>query len=144
MLKMGTYGLLRFAFPLFPDAAMIFRPAIGTLAESVSEAAQAATQIAVTSQQQSVGMDQVALAMENIKRASTQTVASTRQAESAAQQLHHLGLKLKQLVELRMKRVHAEGPAADLVPVERLEMSQIENEAVTIDNRTVIDCAWAE
>ena len=26
LLKMGTYGLLRFAFPLFPDAAAIFAP----------------------------------------------------------------------------------------------------------------------
>jgi len=46
-----------------------------------------------------VGMDQVALAMENIKQASTQNVASTRQAEMAAQNLHQLGQKLKQLVE---------------------------------------------
>src|SRR4029453_17516980 len=26
MLKMGTYGLLRFAFPLFPEAALRFAP----------------------------------------------------------------------------------------------------------------------
>src|SRR6187200_133382 len=32
MLKMGTYGLLRFAFPLFPDAALRFAPYIGLLA----------------------------------------------------------------------------------------------------------------
>ena len=32
MLKMGTYGLLRFAFPLFPSAAMYFAPWIGVLA----------------------------------------------------------------------------------------------------------------
>jgi NADH-quinone oxidoreductase subunit M len=32
MLKMGTYGLLRFAFPLFPGAAVYFAPAIGLLA----------------------------------------------------------------------------------------------------------------
>ena len=44
-------------------------------------------------------MDQVAQAMENIKLASTQTVASTRQAETAAQQLHVLGQKLKELAE---------------------------------------------
>ena len=31
--------------------------------------------------------------------ASTQTVASTKQAEIAAQQLHDLGVKLKQLVQ---------------------------------------------
>jgi NADH-quinone oxidoreductase subunit M len=32
LLKMGTYGLLRFAFPLFPDAALYFAPLLGTLA----------------------------------------------------------------------------------------------------------------
>ena len=32
MLKMGTYGLLRFAFPLFPSAATYFAPWIGVLA----------------------------------------------------------------------------------------------------------------
>jgi NADH-quinone oxidoreductase subunit M len=32
LLKMGTYGLLRFAFPLFPDAAQYFAPWIATLA----------------------------------------------------------------------------------------------------------------
>ena len=72
---------------------------IRTLADGVAEAAQAATQIAASSQQQLVGMDQVALAMENIKQASTQNVASTKQAETAAKNLHELGQKLKQLVE---------------------------------------------
>jgi NADH-quinone oxidoreductase subunit M len=32
LLKMGTYGLLRFAFPLFPEAALYFAPYIGALA----------------------------------------------------------------------------------------------------------------
>jgi NADH-quinone oxidoreductase subunit M len=32
MLKMGTYGLLRFAFPLFPDAAVAFAPYLAGLA----------------------------------------------------------------------------------------------------------------
>jgi NADH-quinone oxidoreductase subunit M len=32
LLKMGTYGLIRFAFPLFPDAALLVAPYIGTLA----------------------------------------------------------------------------------------------------------------
>ena len=73
--------------------------AIRMLAESIVEAAQAALQIAASSQQQMVGMDQVALAMENIKQASTQNMSGTRQAETAAQNLHELGIKLKQLVE---------------------------------------------
>jgi NADH-quinone oxidoreductase subunit M len=32
LLKMGTYGLLRFSFPLFPDAAHAFAPALAVLA----------------------------------------------------------------------------------------------------------------
>jgi len=32
LLKMGTYGLLRFAFPLFPEAAMYFAPYLAALA----------------------------------------------------------------------------------------------------------------
>ena len=72
---------------------------IRALAESLAAAAQASTQIAATNHEQFIGMDQVAMAMENIKAASIQTVASTRQAETAAQQIHTLGKKLQQLVE---------------------------------------------
>ena len=75
------------------------REAIRLLAESIAESAQAALQIAASAQQQLAGMDQVALAMQNINQASAQNVASTRQAESAAQNLHGLGQKLKGLVE---------------------------------------------
>jgi NADH-quinone oxidoreductase subunit M len=32
LLKMGGYGLLRFAFPLFPEAALLFAPYLATLA----------------------------------------------------------------------------------------------------------------
>ncbi len=32
LLKMGTYGLVRFSFPLFPDAAAFFAPYLATLA----------------------------------------------------------------------------------------------------------------
>ena len=32
LLKMGTYGFMRFAYPLFPDAAIAFAPTIGVLA----------------------------------------------------------------------------------------------------------------
>src|SRR5882672_5680619 len=32
LLKMGTYGLVRFAFPLFPDAALFFAPSLAVLA----------------------------------------------------------------------------------------------------------------
>jgi methyl-accepting chemotaxis protein len=72
---------------------------IRALADSIEEAARAATQIAASAQQQLVGMDQVALAMQNIEQASVQNVASTKQTESAAQNLHDLGQTLKQLAE---------------------------------------------
>lgn len=71
---------------------------IQILADSITEAAQAGTQIGASVQQQLVGMDQVASAMENIKQASAQNAASTRQAETAARNLHELGQRLKQLV----------------------------------------------
>lgn len=72
---------------------------IRALTEKVAESAEAATQIAVSSQQQLIGVDQVASAMENIKLASTQNVASTKQAEQAAKNLHDLGAKLKTLTD---------------------------------------------
>ena len=71
--------------------------AIRRLSGSIEQSAQAATQIAASSQQQMVGMDQVALAMENIRQASSQNLSGTRQAEAAAQGLHELGTRLKQL-----------------------------------------------
>ncbi|MGH8864712.1 MAG: methyl-accepting chemotaxis protein [Burkholderiales bacterium] len=74
------------------------RESIQILSENIDEAARSATQIAASAQQQQAGMDQVALAMQSINQASTQNVASTRQAETAAQDLHGLGQKLKQLV----------------------------------------------
>ena len=73
--------------------------AIQALAGSVTEAAQSATQIAASSQQQLVGVDQVAAAMEAVKQASTQNVASAKQLETAARNLHELGQRLKQMVE---------------------------------------------
>ncbi len=72
---------------------------IRVLADSITEAAQVATQIAVSSQQQLVGMGQVASAMENIKQASTESVSSTQQTQSTAQNLHNLSEKLLRIVE---------------------------------------------
>jgi methyl-accepting chemotaxis protein len=73
--------------------------AIQALAETTGEAVQAATQIVASSQQQVVGMDQIGTAMENINQAGAETAASMRQSEMAAQNLHGLGQKLKELVE---------------------------------------------
>lgn len=71
---------------------------IRTLAEAVSEAAQAAAQIVASAGQQAVGMTQVRQAMGNIHEATQQTLASTKQAERAAQDLNVLGTKLLALV----------------------------------------------
>ena len=72
--------------------------AIRSLAATINEAATAANQISASSQQQLLGMDQIVIAMENIKQAGGHNVASTKQAEMVAQNLHELGQKLKQLV----------------------------------------------
>jgi len=71
---------------------------IEALAASVVEATNAAIQIAASSQQQLVGIDQVVSAMENIRDASTQTAASTKQAESVAHGLHTLGQRLQEML----------------------------------------------
>ena len=76
---------------------------IRMLAESIAESAQAAVQIATSSQQQFAGMEQVASAMENIKQASAESVASTKQAETSAQDLHRLAQKLIEMVEKHKK-----------------------------------------
>jgi methyl-accepting chemotaxis protein len=73
--------------------------AIRALADGTAEAAQAAIQIVASSQQQVIGMDQIGIAMENINQAGAQTAASMRQTETAAQDLHELGRKLKVLVD---------------------------------------------
>jgi CHASE3 domain sensor protein len=76
---------------------------IRMLTESIAESAQAAVQIAASSQQQQAGMEQVASAMENIKQASAESVAGTKQAETSAQDLHHLAQKLIEMVEKHKK-----------------------------------------
>jgi methyl-accepting chemotaxis protein len=72
---------------------------VRSLADIVADAAQAAIQIAASSQQQLFGLDQVGSAMDNIKQASSQNVIGTRQSESAAQNIHSIGQKLKEMVE---------------------------------------------
>lgn len=69
------------------------------LVDTVTEAADSAIQIAASSQQQLVGMDQVGTAMDSIRQASAQNLGGTKQTESAAQSLHQLGQKLKEMVD---------------------------------------------
>ncbi len=73
--------------------------AIRALTQSIKESAQAAILIATSARQQLTGMDQMTVAMENIDQASAETAASTRQAESAAQDLNELGQRLQDLLE---------------------------------------------
>ena len=72
---------------------------IAVLSETIKESAEAAVQVSTTSQQQLIGMDQVGQAMEQIKQASIQTSSSTKQAETAAKNLHEMGTRLKELAE---------------------------------------------
>ncbi|MBI1967649.1 MAG: chemotaxis protein [Gemmatimonadetes bacterium] len=71
---------------------------IRALADAVGEAAQAAAQIVASAGQQAVGMTQIRQAMANIHEATQQNLASTKQAERAAQDLNAVGSKLLELV----------------------------------------------
>ena len=71
---------------------------IRTLAEAVTEAANVTAQIVASAGQQAAGMSQIRQAMGNIHQATQQTLASTRQAEHAAQDLNELGARLLELV----------------------------------------------
>jgi len=73
---------------------------IQKLTAGISENASAAQQIVASSQQQTTGMEQIALAMENINEAMVQNLASTRQAEKAAQDLSSVAKQLEELVDI--------------------------------------------
>ncbi len=66
------------------------REAIDALATVIHESAQIATQVVAGGQQQLTGIEQIALAMQNINQVTVQSLASTRQAEKAAQNLNEL------------------------------------------------------
>jgi methyl-accepting chemotaxis protein len=72
--------------------------AIHRIANEVEGGAQANVQIAAAAQQQTAGMEQIGQAMGSIQQATTQTLASTRQAERAAQDLHTLAKSLQQTI----------------------------------------------
>jgi methyl-accepting chemotaxis protein len=71
---------------------------IQQLAASIGENASAAQQIVASAQQQTTGIEQIALAMQNINQATIQNLASTRQAERAAQDLSSLARQMESLV----------------------------------------------
>jgi methyl-accepting chemotaxis protein len=71
---------------------------IQQLAASITESASAAQQIVASARQQTTGIEQIALAMQNINQATIQNLASTRQAEKAAQDLSTLARQMESLV----------------------------------------------
>ena len=72
---------------------------IQQLGNVLTQSAQAAVQMVAGGQQQTSGIEQIALAMANINQATVQSLASTRQAESAARDLNELALTLAESVE---------------------------------------------
>ncbi len=71
---------------------------IRALADTIAETAQAAAQITASAGQQAAGMAQIHEAMKSIHQVTNQNLASTRQAERAAQDLDALGGRLKELL----------------------------------------------
>jgi methyl-accepting chemotaxis protein len=71
---------------------------IHQIAGGVESGSQSSVQIAAAAQQQTIGMEQVGLAMLNIQQATTQALASTRQAERAATDLHTLAQSLQKAI----------------------------------------------
>ncbi len=71
---------------------------IHRIALEVESGAQANVQMATAAQQQTGGMEQIGIAMRSIQQGTTQSLAATRQAERAAQDLHRLALSLQQAV----------------------------------------------
>jgi methyl-accepting chemotaxis protein len=71
---------------------------IHRIVAEVESGAQANVQMAAAAQQQTAGMEQIGQAMASIQQATSQTLASTRQAERAAQDLNSLAQSLKQTI----------------------------------------------
>ncbi len=71
---------------------------IEQLAGVIEESAQAAMQLVAGGRQQASGVEQVSLAMQNINQATAQSLASTREAERAAQDLNGLAHRLSEIV----------------------------------------------
>jgi methyl-accepting chemotaxis protein len=73
--------------------------AIEKLAETIRESTQAAMQVMAGGQQQATGIEQISLAMKNINQVTVQSMASTKQAEKAAQNLTELSRKLSDTLQ---------------------------------------------
>jgi len=71
---------------------------IHRIAAEVETGVQSNMQIAAAAQQQTAGMTQIGQAMTAIQQATVQALASTRQAERTAQDLHALAQSLQQAI----------------------------------------------
>ena len=72
---------------------------IEQLAGVIDESAKTSMQMIAGGRQQATGVDQIAIAMQNINQVTVQSLASTRQAEKAAQDLNDLARSLTGIVE---------------------------------------------
>ena len=72
---------------------------IDELGKALTDSAGSVAQMVAGGRQQTSGIEQIALAMANINQATVQSLASTRQAEKAAQDLHELAQSLSAIVE---------------------------------------------
>lgn len=74
------------------------RESLMQLVNAINESAQVAVQLAAGGQQQRSGMEQIGLAMQSIHQATSQGLASTRQAEKSAQSLNDLSQQMADMV----------------------------------------------
>lgn len=73
--------------------------AIEVLASSIADSSKASIESASSIEEQVAGMDQISLAMVNIRDAAQKNLEITRQAEKTAEDLHELGIRLKNITE---------------------------------------------
>jgi methyl-accepting chemotaxis protein len=73
---------------------------IHRIAGEVEGGAQANVQMAAAARQQTTGMEQIGQAMTAIQQSTSQALASTRQAERAAKDLHELAQSLQQTIDV--------------------------------------------
>ncbi|MBN1661007.1 MAG: hypothetical protein JXA93_21600 [Anaerolineae bacterium] len=72
---------------------------IAQLAAVIDESAQVAVQMVAGGRQQATGVEQIALAMNSINQAMAHSLASTRQAEKAAEDLNNLAREMVLVIE---------------------------------------------
>lgn len=73
------------------------REAIEVLTRSIADSSKAAIESASSIQDQVAGMDQISNAMENIRDAAQKNLEITRKVEKTAEDLHELGIRLKNI-----------------------------------------------